>query len=105
MSKMILAIGGPNNFEWVHDYGSHMRVLDSDSLPTINFTDSIPLAESVYDPPIVEYRQEKLGDTKTGAIKRVYVSTDLTFEQAFRKLQEWLMTQFINMESPDDSDW
>jgi hypothetical protein len=104
MSEMILAIGGPNSFQWVHDYGYLMRVADTGQMKAADYINDEPLPiTATYNPPVVEYHYLKLGDPETKTIKKIYVSNDLNDEQALTLLQGWLMKQFITMESPDDN--
>jgi hypothetical protein len=104
MSEMILAIGGPKNFEWVPDTGPRMRALDTSKLKPVDFLlEEIHSLTAVYDPPITEYRIEKLGDPKTNTIKRIYVSSGLTSRDAMEMLKDHLLGLFISTESPDDS--
>jgi len=103
MSEMILAIGGPKSFEWVPDMGPRMRALDVSKMEPVSFfTEPSPIT-AVYDPPIVDYRIEKLGDPKTNTIKRIYVSSGLTSRDAMEMLKDHLLGIFISTESPDDS--
>jgi hypothetical protein len=93
----LLAIGGPYDMEFVHDYGWEM-IAAVPSKPEMVFQETgDPVA--VYDLERVRYRKTKLGFANS--VKQIYVADNMSDSEAMNKLKTWLLEQFIQMEDPE----
>lgn len=102
MTKKFLAIGGPKSFKWIpatRGYDYRVPVIGKPKL----FTGPI---DNVLDAPmdIHTYRRHRISNFENETYKDVYVSEELSIAQAEAELKHWLLSQFIAMDDPDDSD-
>lgn len=100
----LLAIGGPKSFKWLPDSGSQLVVAISKPLNVHAYTDKFnPLS----DTPAIEthtYIKHRITNFENETYKDVYVSQELANYEADRMLRQWLLDQFVAMDTSDDSD-
>jgi len=101
MSKRLLTIGGPQEWEWVPDYGYTMIALRTPKFNALSFNWNDP--PDIVPTETITYNKMTLGDPETKARKEVYVISGMSFEEAESRLKNFLMKQFVNMEDVIDN--
>jgi hypothetical protein len=93
---MLLAIGGPKNFEWLPDYGYQSLVVPI--MPPSNFIfKSEPHPTDLLEYETVIYYKRIIAD---GSLrKEVYVEMDFLGDP-LKALKDYLLEQFMLMEDP-----
>jgi hypothetical protein len=100
MTKL-LAVGGPNSFEWLEDTGNVIKVVLPTQLNAFvlepDLTNSMEYKTGVY------YKSQigMLDATNATLRKYVYLYEDINWEEADRLLKQWLMEAFMRMDNPE----
>lgn len=97
--RLLLAIGGSKNFEWLPDYGyDYIKVPLAPDFSDFRF-DSIAPTDYT-ELPIAIYRKQTLTDPDSRRLKDVYVIEGMDHDHALHELREYLLAQFIQIEDP-----